>query len=74
MFKKKYVFSVIDSNVIDFCRVLGKYGLKFQIGKLHTIVNTNNPFETCHYRSIAVHASNRQAKKLYNEFSDEYDF
>ena len=74
MFKKKYVFNVIDSNVIDFCRVLGKYGLKFQIGKLHIIVNANDPFGTYHYRSIAVYASNRQAKKLYDEFNDEYDF
>ena len=31
---KKFVFNIRDTEVIDFCRVLGEYGVKFQIGKI----------------------------------------
>ena len=70
MFKKKFTFKIVDSEVLDFCRILGKCGVKFEIGKLHTVVNSDDPFRTLHYRIIAVYASERQIKKLYDELND----
>ena len=69
MFKKKFIFKVVDSEVLDFCRILGKYGVKFEIGKLHTVVNADDPFCALHYRLIAVYTSKRQIKKLYDELN-----
>lgn len=70
MFKKKFIFKIVDSEVLDFCRILGKYGVKFEIGKLHTVANANDPFCALHYRLIAVYAPERQIKKLYDEIND----
>lgn len=36
MFKKTLVFSVEEKEVINFCRLLGRYGLRFKIGKLRS--------------------------------------
>ena len=37
MFKRKLKFRVEDMEAINFCRILGKYGLKFELGKRRTI-------------------------------------
>lgn len=70
MFKKKFIFKIVDSEVLDFCRILGRYGVKFEVGKLHTVVNADDPFCALHYRLIAVYASERQIKKLCDELND----
>ena len=69
MFKKKFIFKIVDSEVLDLCRILGKYGVKFEIGKLNTVANADDPFCALHYRLIAVYASERQIKKLCNELN-----
>lgn len=66
MFKKKLVFSVEDTEVINFCRLLGKYGLRFKIGKLRSSATTDdNRMMT--YRVFTVYASKRKAYALYEE-------
>ena len=69
MFKQKCIFKIVDSEVLDLCRILGKYGVKFEIGKLHTVADADDPFCALHYRLIAVYASGRQIKKLYDELN-----
>lgn len=34
MFKKRLVFKIEGKEVVDFYRLIGKYGLKFKIGGL----------------------------------------
>ena len=70
MFKKKFIFKIVDSEVLNFCKILGRYGVKFEIGKLHTVANADDPFRALHYRLIAVYASERQIKKLCDELND----
>ena len=72
---KKFVFNIRDTEVIDFCRVLGEYGVKFQIGKIiHIFPEVTDPFDTKHYRRIAVITSNRKMNKILNGFEDKFDF
>ena len=49
MFKKKFIFKIIDSEALNFCKILGRYGVKFEIGKLHTVANADDPFRALQY-------------------------
>lgn len=74
MFKKKWYFQVEDCSAIDFCKLLGKYGIKFEIGKLRTVAREDDPNRKLYYRVFAVRASNHQAKKLVDELSYKPEF
>lgn len=69
MFKRKLKFRVEDMDAINFCRILGKYGLKFELGKRRTIaLEGENDKKFC-YRVFMVYASRRKAYKLYEELN-----
>ena len=71
MFKTEHVFEIPDAEVVNFCNALGKYGLKFKIGRIRNVPNIYNPFDTYHYRRIKVCATDRQVRKLCEEMEGE---
>lgn len=70
MFKKTLVFSVEVKEVINFCRLLGRYGLRFKIGKLRSsTARIGDENESVTYRVFTVYASKRKAYALYEELN-----
>lgn len=66
MFKTKIVFGIDDVDVLDFCRILGKHCLRFKVGELHSTVSSDGTKK--HYRVFEVWATNRQNRKLQDDF------
>lgn len=70
MFKKTLVFSVEEKEVINFCRLLGSYGLRFKIGKLRSsTARIGDENQSVTYRVFTVYASKRKAYALYEELN-----
>lgn len=69
MFKKKLVFEVAEMEAINVCRIIGKYGLRFEISKLHSIVRPDDDSRKLYYRVFTVYATKRQAYELYEELN-----
>lgn len=70
MFKKTLVFSVEEKEVINFCRLLGRYGLRFKIGKLRSsTARIGDENQSVTYRVFTVYASKRKAYALYEELN-----
>lgn len=70
MFKKTLVFSIEEKEVINFCRFLGRYGLRFKIGKLrNSTVRAGDDNQVVTYRVFTVYASKRKAYTLYEELN-----
>ena len=62
MFEKTMALRIKDKDVIEFCKVLGKYGVKFDI-------NDTNETELCHYKNFIICASRHKIREMYGEFS-----
>lgn len=73
MFKKKLMFKIEDAEVIEFCRLLGKYGLRFEIGKLRSVARDDDGGRKLYYRVFAVYATKRQTYTLYEELNMNRD-
>lgn len=69
MFKKTLVFSVEEKEVINFCRLLGKYCLRFKISKLRNSTRLDENNQAVAYRVFTVYASKRKAYALYEELN-----
>lgn len=70
MFKKKLLYTVEASEVVNFCRILGKYGLKFKISQeRRTLRKGDHDNRYLYYRVFAVWASSRQARILQDELN-----
>lgn len=69
MFKKKLVFRVEDMEAVDFCKILGKYGFRFKIGKRCEITLGDDENRKLHYRVFTVYASRRKAYALYKDLN-----
>lgn len=72
MFKHKLVFKIEGKEVVNFCRLLGKYGLKFKVGALRKCANDDNQNKMKYYREFVVYASKSKAYKLYDEINMLY--
>lgn len=62
MFEQKMTLRIKDREAIDFCKVLGKYGVKFDI-------TDANETELCHYKNFTIRATNSKIREMYGEFS-----
>ena len=69
MFGKKLAIRIKDNETIEFCKVLGMYGIKFNIGDVRFGVDTTNLDDTVGYRIFTFRASKRKIRELYGEFS-----
>lgn len=69
MFKKKLMFNVEDMEAIDFCRILGRHGLRFEITNLCSVARENDTTRKLNYRVFTVYATRRQAYALYEDLN-----
>ena len=69
MFGKKLAIRIKDTEAIEFCKVLGMYGIKFMIGDVRSVADAINLDETVNYRIFTFRASRRKIRELYGEFS-----
>ena len=65
MFGQKFAIRIKDTDAIEFCKVLGTYGIKFGVRDVADIVN---PDEVVSSRIFTFHASKRKIRELYGEF------
>lgn len=69
MFKQRLVFKIEGKEVVNFCRLIGKYGLKFKIGGLRKYTDEKDMNKIKYYREFVVFTSKRKAYKLYDEIN-----
>lgn len=69
MFRQRIVFKIEGKEVIDFCRLLGKYGVKFKIGGLRKCVDNDDQNTIKYCREFVVYASKRTAYRLFDEIN-----
>lgn len=69
MFKrKKLICNVEDMEAINFCRVLGKYGLKFDISELRRVSKEEGDTrKQQHYRVFIVYTTEHKVDEIYDE-------
>lgn len=67
MFIKKYEFPVKRSLVVDFVRLLGRYGLRFTMGDEYCVVDHNYPQNSCKYRKFKVYTTKWKMVKFNQE-------
>ena len=65
MFKKRLTFKIDKSEVVNFCRLLGKYGLKFKISNLLYKATDIDADNRHYYREMVVDATKKRAYKRY---------
>lgn len=78
--KERLLFCVADMDAIDFCRVLGKYGLKFEIGerresprsKITESSSKEDYIRKQHYRIFTVYVSEHKAAALQDELMSNH--
>lgn len=66
MFKDRFAFGIDDMEALDFCRVLGKHGFRFEVSELRNTVAPDGSKRN--YRVIVVYATRRKSRLLYDEF------
>jgi hypothetical protein len=66
MFTKSYKFNVDTHSIIDFVRVLGRIGLKFDIGDERCVADKNDPDKKTRYRTFVVYAKWKEIEELMN--------
>ena len=67
MFTKKYDITVESGNVVRFVRILGKVGVRFEMGDEWYVVDKIDPNTKVWHRTFRVHATNKQMKIIYHE-------
>lgn len=65
MFKKRLIFKIDAKEAINFSRILGRFGLKFEIGKARCPAGDVDPDNKNFYREFRVMATKRQSYKLF---------
>lgn len=68
-FKKKLLFKIEESEAIDFCRILGKYGLEFKISQVRSVPRNDGRSPSLKYRVFAVYVTEHQARALERELN-----
>lgn len=64
-------FEIDEMDAINFCKVLGKHGLKFEIGDLCSVIRPNDATKKRYYRVFTVHAPKKQMNELLKELGVE---
>ena len=66
MFTKKYEFTVETHQVIDFVRLLGRIGLKFDMSDERCTVDNLDPAKKFRYRTFNVYGKKNEMVKLFD--------
>ena len=73
MFKKRLEFDVKPNDLVKLMRAIGKYGLKFRIGKLNYIVDLSAG-KRLHFYHVSIYATRHELKKLQNDIKNAYEY
>ena len=65
MFKFKKKFEVSNHELIDFIRLLGRFGLEFEFGDEYYTLDELNPHRKLRYRCFVVKGTYKQLKEFY---------
>jgi hypothetical protein len=58
---------MVDSHsIIDFVRVLGRLGLKFDVSDERCVTDKNDPDKKSRHRMFVVHATSKEIQELMN--------
>ena len=62
-----YDMTVESGNVVGFVRILGKYGIRFDMGDEWNLVDNIDPTKKRWYRTFRLYTSKKQMKIICNE-------
>lgn len=62
--EKTVMFNIDEMEAINFCRTLGRYGVKFEISDLRSVVRADDETKKRYYRVFMVHATKKQMDEL----------
>jgi hypothetical protein len=65
MFKFKKKFEINSHDVIDFLRLLGRFGLKFEFSDEYWTIDELDPDRKKRWRRFVVEGTRKQLKELY---------
>ena len=74
MFTTKRKFEIISGEVIDFARLLGRFGLKFRISDEYVVDSGEGIHDKEHYRRFVVYGTRRQLADLLEAQEIIYDY
>lgn len=69
MFKTKIRIRIGSQDVIDFVRLLGRFGLKFEFSDEYSIVDDIDPDRKLRWRRFYVYGTRRQLKRFEKELA-----
>ena len=74
MFTKKYDFTVETDQVINFVRLLGRIGVKFEMSDEKSTVDRLDPTERFRYRQFKVYAKKNDIAKVFEALNIIVDY
>ena len=73
MFKKRLEFDIQQGELVRLMRVIGKYGIKFRLGKLDYFVEYSDG-KRLYFYHVSICASRRKLKKIKADIRDIYEY
>lgn len=67
--EKTVMFNIEEMEAINFCRTLGRYGVRFEISELKSIPREDDETKRRYYRVFMVRASKKQMDELCKELN-----
>ena len=67
--EKSMIFNIPEMEAINFCRALGRYGVRFEISELKSIPREDDETKRIYYRVFRVRASKKQIDELCKELN-----
>lgn len=62
--EKSMIFDIPEMEAINFCRILGKYGVRFEISELQSIPREDDKAKRIYYRVFTVRAPRKQLDQV----------
>ena len=62
--EKMLMFDIDEMEAINFCRTLGRYGVRFEISELKSAPREDDETKRRYYRVFTVRASKKQMDEL----------
>ncbi len=72
MFTKKYEVIVESRNVVRFVRILGKFGVRFEMGDEWDSGDQLDPRKKTWYRTFRIYTTAKQMDRIYKEARRRY--
>lgn len=74
MFTVKKKFEINSTEVIDFARLLGRFGLRFKISDEYTVDTGEGIYDKEHFRRFEVYGTRKQLTELLEARDIIYDY